>query len=140
MGQVIVPLPEIELIPLNKHPAAAFTGGLYIYAPAVYLRILVIPLSAGIVIEVERHIDPVILLQHLAERNLGNFPDEVVAGDFFIRAGFCCMLAEFYRLLGSGAFSGKFPAVPHFFLSQKDVLLVDHCGTTHNLISCCQSF
>ena len=80
--KIVVALPEIKFVPLNQHPLHAFAGSFHINAPPVNDSILIVPLSARIIIEIKRNLNAVVFFHHLAECYFGNFPDQIITGNF----------------------------------------------------------
>lgn len=99
MREVVIPLPEVQLVPFNEHPAAAGAGSFYVNAPSVDLRVLAVPLTAGVIVEIQRHVYAVVFFHHLAESDLSHLSDEIVAGDLLFGARFCRVLPELNGLL-----------------------------------------
>ena len=75
MRKIVISLSEDQLVPLDEHPAAAFSCSFDVNPPAVDYSVLIIPLPARLIVEVKTHIDTIVLLHHFAEGSLCDLTD-----------------------------------------------------------------
>ena len=61
---------------------------------AIIVLLMYFYLSARIIIEIKRNLNAVVFFHHLAECYFGNFPDQIITGNFIYRPRFCCALSK----------------------------------------------